>query len=158
MIYIGIDPGKNGAIAKITGRSVETYRFKNLTYREIRDALHTAIGETEGRIFILFEKAFGLPRQSAPNAYTYGEHNGVLKGVLIELSTTRFGLQWDEVRPSVWKKAMGVATSRNVLYRDKKKVSRKKAQDLFPRIDKIDDSIAEALLIAEYCRRFYGRT
>ena len=42
MIYIGIDPGKNGALAILNGEEVQTFRYDRDTYRCVLSDLRGA--------------------------------------------------------------------------------------------------------------------
>jgi len=76
------------------------------------------------------------------STFKFGQSYGFLRGVLIA-SEIRFV----EVRPQEWQKAMGC------LSRGDKNVTKAKAQQLWP-AQKITHATADALLLAEYFRRF----
>ena len=56
------------------------------------------------------------------------------------------GIPFDEVTPRKWQKALGCASGGD------KKVTKARAQELFPTV-RMTHAIADAYLIAEYCRR-----
>ena len=60
-------------------------------------------------------------------------------------------IPYEEVTPQKWQKALGCRTGGD------KNVSKARAQALFP-LQNITHAIADALLLAEYCRRLEVRT
>lgn len=77
-----------------------------------------------------------------------GQSYGLLRGFLVVLSVN-YGVRFEEARPQVWQKAMGVSGGDR---RKKKVVNKEAAQRLFPTA-KVIHVNADAMLIAEYCRR-----
>ena len=141
MNFVGIDPGQSGGIACIS-EAGEVWAFK--------------MGETERDTwmilcrntimdFALIESVHSMPKQGVASSFKFGRNYGFLRGCLIALA-----IPFDEVTPQKWQKAMGCLTHGD------KNVSKAKAQQLFPQI-KVNHAIADALLIAEYCRRVYGK-
>lgn len=80
-------------------------------------------------------------KQGVVSAYTFGFGTGIIYGVLASLR-----IPFEEVSPLKWQTAMGCRTGGN------KNISKAKAQQLFPHL-KVTHANADALLIAEYCRR-----
>lgn len=77
--------------------------------------------------------------------FTFGQGYGFLRGVMVGID-----LKFYEVRSQVWMKKLNCFTG------GQKHITREKAQQLFPEMKKdITDSIADALLIAEYGRSFW---
>ena len=72
-------------------------------------------------------------------------HQGILIGLV-----TAAELPFEFVVPAKWQRAMGCLTKGD------KKVSYRKAQELFPHV-KVTHWNADALLIAEYARRTYNQ-
>lgn len=85
------------------------------------------------------------PRMGVTSAFTFGQGYGMLEGFLVAL-----GIPYDLVAPGTWQKALGC------LSRGDKNVTKKKAQQLFPG-QKVTHYTADALLIAEHCRRTHGQ-
>lgn len=137
--YIGIDPGKNGAIAFVSPYwQPYTVALKE-TPRDISDALETAT--LEYNCIAIIEQVSSSPQMGVKSAFTFGQGFGMLEGLL-----TAHCIPFERVRPQVWQKAMKCMTGGN------KNITKRRAQELFPGI-KITHKIADALLIAEYCRR-----
>ncbi len=56
------------------------------------------------------------------------------------------GIAFDEVTPQRWQKMLGCRSKGD------KNVTKRRAQDLFPQV-RVTHALADALLLAEYCRR-----
>jgi crossover junction endodeoxyribonuclease RuvC len=82
-----------------------------------------------------------MPKQGVSSTFKFGVNYGFLRGML-----TAHKIPFEEVTPQKWQKAMGCLSKGN------KNVTKAKAQQLFPNL-KITHKVADALLIAEYCRR-----
>jgi len=156
--YIGIDPGKTGAIAAFRDDQVVFYdaEYVNLA------SLAEAILATE-EVFVLLEKAQVMPRtrikkgpdgieveersgQGAVGMLNYGIGYGKYLGML-----ESHKIKFDQVHPMTWKKEFN-------LLGKKKDASIAKAKELFPQAAdelkrKKDHGRAEALLIAEFAKR-----
>jgi len=142
MIYIGIDPGKTGGIAWISQTYDEppkvfhTCRMPE-TERDLFDALN--IGHP-GTVAML-ERVGASPQMGTVSAFTFGRGYGALL-----MGLTASLIPFDLVAPAKWQLAMGCRTKGD------KNISKRRAQQLFPHLT-ITHAIADALLIAEYCRR-----
>jgi hypothetical protein len=143
--YIGIDPGRSGGIAIITEYTVHFCKLSE-TERDIADWLfqRTHVGVFGGQRALL-EKVHSMPKQGVASTFTFGTNYGFLRGLLTGLK-----ISFDDVTPQRWQKAMGCLTHGD------KNLSKAKAQQLFPEL-KITHATADALLIAEYCRRINER-
>lgn len=147
-IYIGIDPGKTGAVAFLSSPNVARVEDlpwigKDLDIQQIKRWLE----EVRSRDFCVacleYQQAF--PGQGAVSAYTLGEGVGQLKGLLLGM-----GIAFEEVRPAKWKTALSIPAKAT------KDISMMAARRLFPEAElgrKKDHGRSEALLIAEYRRR-----
>ena len=89
----------------------------------------------------MVEKVASSPQMGVTSAFTFGKGYGFLCGIL-----TALGVPWEQVTPQKWQKAMGCLSGG-----DKNK-TKARAQQLFPNL-KITHAVADALLIAEYCKR-----
>jgi hypothetical protein len=73
----------------------------------------------------------------------------------VRMALTAAGVPFEEVTPQAWQKAMGVPPRKNKEGETKTQFKNRlkaKAQQLFPDV-KVTLAVADALLIAEYCRR-----
>ena len=158
MHYIGVDPGKAGAIAMLDERgavvSVEPMPIISggrgeLDLMSIRDLL---LGDGTPR-FVTVERLQPLPAKMGGSAANFAR--GLARG--FEWMLVGLGISHQLIAPQVWQKAMHAGTSG----KDTKQRSVVAAQRLFPdarlqrsaRSRKVDDGLAEALLLAEYGRR-----
>lgn len=137
--YIGIDPGKNGAIVFISPYWDAVTLGLDSTPRDISESL--AEMATNYKCIAIIEQVSSSPQMGVKSAFTFGQGFGLMEGLL-----TAHKISFERVRPQVWQRAMGCMTKGD------KNITKRRAQELFPKI-KITHKIADALLIAEYCRR-----
>lgn len=108
---------------------------------------------------MLLEQQQVFPRMGAWAAFSKGQGFGIFKGIL-----TAMGVPFDEVRPSLWKKKLGICGRGDQV----KAASIECASRLFPKVDlrdmersprarKPDDNKAESLLLAELAYRAVTR-
>lgn len=147
MYFIGIDPGKSGAIAVIDheGRVWDTNTFNEKDYAVLlREMSHPNIGSVK----VVLEHVGAMPGQGSVSMFNFGSNFGFIRGLL-----TAYEIPYELVRPQKWKRMFSCTSDKNT--------SVDVAQRLFPDVDlrrtarcsKPHDGIAEALLMAEYCRR-----
>ena len=148
MIYIGIDPGKNGGIAIINENTNTNYSMP-YSERDLRRYTRLLKKNYENeRIMCCLEQVHAMPGQGVTSMFNFGMNYGYIKGVLETL-----GIPYQEVTPAKWKKEFGLSGT--------KADSIEVCQRLFPGVDlmatersrKPHDGMAEALLMAEYARR-----
>lgn len=142
MIYIGIDPGQSGAMAILNEGSTVAIPFKNLTEDDLWTDPFTHLQlDGEGKCFAMIEKVGAMPGQGVVSMFTFGQHYGMLRAFLCAARVPR-----EMVTPQKWQKYLGCMSHGD------KNVTKAMAQRLFPSV-KITHAIADALLIAEYCKR-----
>ena len=147
-IYIGIDPGKKGAMAIMgySNTTGERYMMKIIPFdpQEYIKALKQFNGAT-----VCIEQVHSLPHEGVKSVWSFGQTYGWLLGVLDAV-----GLSYQTVSPNLWKKDFS-------LLRTEKKQSIEVCKRLFPGIElkrtdrcrNDDDNMADAALICEYARR-----
>jgi len=156
MTIIGIDPGKNGAIAWITdGKPCVEKMPETLTdlWELIQDIFSAELatprkpGDHGVKAYLeqvnagaFASKEDKSRRMGVKSAFTFGNGFGHL-----EMALTASFIPFERIRPQVWQKAMCCMTGGN------KNISKARAQELFPSL-KITHATADALLIAEYGR------
>ena len=144
MIYIGIDPGKDGALAMISdvgAASVVPYD---------PDVYKATLYVSREQARAVLEHVGAMPGQGVTSMFSFGENFGYIKGLL-----EAYQIPYELVRPQRWKKAFGISG---------KNQSVEVCKRLFPgvslrrteRCKKDHDGMAEALLMAEYARRNHG--
>lgn len=143
MTYIGIDPGKTGAMAVINKYVTKVIPFNPRSY--IKEL--TAVTSFSSCVCCL-EHVSAMPGQGVTSMFHFGENFGWIQGVL-----EAFGIRYELVRPQKWKKEFSITGDKNS--------SIAVCKRLFPGISllptercrKENDGMAEALLMAEYARR-----
>ncbi len=148
--YIGVDPGVSGAIAVLwpNGDICGVMPMPSTDHGMV-DAAQMAVDHGTLRGIACIEQVsagvFGMPgrKQGAVSAFTFG---GAYRGIRVALIAA--GIEVIDVRPQVWQTAMECRTKGD------KRISQAKAQELFPTYQ-ITHQCADALLLAEYCRRLH---
>lgn len=145
MIYIGIDPGKSGAMAVLwMGNMV--IPFSEIAYKGVLLDIAESKGENEIRCCL--ERVNAMPKQGVSSMFHFGENYGFIQGLL-----TAYSIPYELVTPQKWKKEFGITGDKNS--------SVSVCRRLFPEVGlrrtercrTDDDGMAEALLMAEYARR-----
>lgn len=144
MIYIGIDPGKDGAMAVITPDNVSVFPYGKGGYKNALDGLRGFAGNCR----CCLERVGAMPDQGRSSIFNFGENFGIIQGMLIFAE-----VPYQLVLPRTWKKEFGLTSD--------KQRSIDVCKRLFPgvslrrtdRCRKDHDGMAEALLMAEYARR-----
>lgn len=142
-IYVGIDPGKSGAIAVMyPNGDIVTGPFDSVAYVTLLGRL------TGASVVCCVEKVGAMPGQGVVSMFNFGHNLGFIEGVL-----QAYHIPYQLVPPQTWKKEFSLTS-------DKAK-SIEVCQKLFPNVNllattrsrKPSDGIAEAVLMAEYARR-----
>lgn len=149
MTYIGIDPGKDGALAVIidSGKA-SIVPFDQDAYRLVLRQFCMQARMAQARAVL--EHVGAMPGQGVTSMFSFGENFGYIKGLL-----EAFEIPYELVRPQRWKKEYGISG---------KNQSVEVCKRLFPgvslrrteRCKKDHDGMAEALLMAEFARRHYA--
>ena len=145
MYFIGIDPGKSGALAVIDDDGC-VWNIK--TFNESDYALVLNEVASAPNVRVVLEHVGAMPGQGSVSMFNFGANFGFIKGLLAANN-----LPYELVRPQKWKRMFSCTSDKNT--------SVEVAHRLFPNVDlrrtercsKPHDGIAEALLMAEYCRR-----
>lgn len=149
-VFIGIDPGKNGAIAAINGKG------------QPLDAKLFKAADTDGRIalivadfiskfetfnqFICIEKVGAMPGQGVVSMFSFGRAYGeAWAGALLSKALLA------SVTPAVWQHALALP-KRADNGAAHKRVLRQLAEARFGRNALIGAATADAFWLAEYCR------
>lgn len=148
-LYVGIDPGKSGAIAVVRDSKVITLLPYDATmYARVLNAVSMMATGNLRSVKVCVEKVGAMPGQGVVSMFNFGHNLGMIEGML-----TALNLPYQLVPPQTWKKEFSLNS-------DKTK-SIGVCQKLFPGVDlkatsrsrKPSDGLAEALLMAEYARR-----
>jgi hypothetical protein len=144
MIYLGCDPGMTGAVAMIFPNCVEVWDFENL------EALIHLRNVIPRMSYVFVEKVHLMKGQGISSGGKFMKATGRVIGWIEAL-----GIPYEEITPQKWQKIVFDSGTRTG---DNKADSLAMARKLFPSmIDRLkrkrDHNRAEALLIAEACRR-----
>lgn len=138
--YIGIDPGKSGAIAFIPPTG-DPWTIKNTcTDIELIEAVEEAIKRSDG-VFATIERVSAMPGNGVVSMFKFGG-----SFYSLQMLCTALRVPFELVSPQKWQRSLSCLTGGN------KNVSKTRAQNLFPQL-KVIHANADALLIAEYGRR-----
>ena len=146
MNYIGIDPGKSGAIAIINGDgSVATAQFSEEAYLDMltKHSCHRAV----------VEDVHAMPRQGVTSMFSFGQNKGWILGLLYA-----FQIPVTLVSPQRWKRYYGLDTDKQKSILLAKPLYPNACLLATPRCKKPSDGIAEAILMADYCKRLNENT
>lgn len=157
MIFVGIDPGLDGAVALIEvdgigANVIGAVDVPTLDVGKKRDyniagmvAIFTELtGET---LYAALESVHSMPKQGVASSFNFGRGLGIWEGLLAGLS-----IPYTKVAPQRWKKVMMDGMPKE------KDASRLRAIQLFPAVAsdlglKKHHGRADALLMAEWLRR-----
>ena len=152
MIFIGIDPGLNGAIAffdlakghlsVVDMPVVEVLRGGKKKREVSAQMLAQVIRLAERPCTAVFERVNAMPGQGVTSVFSFGRSSGIVEGVLAALA-----IPTHIITPQVWQKATAV--------RGGKDGARQRATELFPAYAglfsrKKDDGRADAACMAWY--------
>lgn len=152
MRYIGIDPGKSGGIAVLErDGSVRTATAMPETDRDVLDLLCHYTGSRA-----VLEHVRASPQMGVVSAFTFGCGYGAVRMALASA-----GIAFHEVAPVRWQRVIGclvpgVGRAVQDSPAGKKNAHKALAQQMFPGV-KVTHALADALLLAEYCRRLEVR-
>ncbi len=162
-VYLGIDPGLDGALAVISakGKFVDAWDAPTTTVKRGRKnkrvympasmvSLVRYLATTYDIAAVGFEFVHAMPGQGVSSMFSMGQGVGIWEGIIAAL-----GLPLEYVTPQQWKKLLMRAGTG-----DDKQASIVRAMALFPSAAdwlkrKKDDGRADAMLIAEYTRRLH---
>ena len=146
MVYIGIDPGLSGGIAIIHNGQAGACNVEAMkmpaTERDLCEALRPYQGYPAHAVL---ERVWSSPGWGHVGAFKFGLSYGAVRATL-----TCLDIPFDEVLPVKWQTVLGCRSGGD------KNITKRRAQSLYPRL-KITHATADALLIAEFCRRLRGQ-
>lgn len=143
-LHIGIDPGASGGIAFIPDNNPAKAWAAKMpeTLADLWELIDGINYFKQYRsIHACLERVHSMPGQGVASSFKFGQGFGHL-----EMALTAARIPFTYVTPQKWQKDLQCLTGGD------KNVSKARAQQLFPHL-KITHALADALLIAEYCRR-----
>lgn len=146
---VGIDPGKTGGLAVIRGNGNATaYRMPD-TSRGVVRLLEELRESGVTTAFMELVGGYIGRAQPASSAFVFGYGTGIISGAL-----AAYGFETHRIRPQTWLKSYGLKTRDGESKTSWKNRLKAQAEDLFPNIPGITLSTSDALLIAEFGRRW----
>jgi len=137
MLSLGIDPGKSGAIAAIYGDGSVDWVKLSETEHDVARWLE----EHRCDSFAMLEQVSAMPKQGVSSTFKFGTSYGFLRGIL-----AAFEIPFETVTPVKWQTTMKCRTGGD------KNITKAAAQRLYPSL-KITHANADAILLAEFCKR-----
>lgn len=139
-MYIGIDPGKTGAMAILDNKG----NYINVLDFGQEELMPALIDYAPVVKFAYLEKVHSMPGQGVVSTFSFGENFGWWQGVLSSL-----GIPYTTIRPQDWMKKYSLQKSSS-----SDKPGLEAARKLFPEAPlhlKKHHNRADALLIARAC-------
>jgi len=161
-IYLGIDPGKSGGLAFITEGfpGGVWYCPTPATENDLWNVVKAAgLNGTQRPIVACVEKVASMHKQGVKSVFAFGQSYGTCRLLLAVLEAS-----WHEVRPLDWMKSLGIPAGAADKKAQKEKL-RAYAQRLYPKLPIWSEpkslgrqrAVADAILLAHYCRQEFGR-
>ena len=147
-LYLGVDPGGSGGIAilDMDGAVVDVTPMPDGEH-----AIADYFNEFSPRIkMAIIEIVHSFPGQGVASSFKFGRGYG---GLIMALVCTKIPFEY--VAPGVWQKPFGLIETGRKSHdskTEKKNKHKERAASLFPSV-KITHAIADAVLLAEFCRR-----
>jgi hypothetical protein len=144
---LGVDPGTEGGVAVLRGDGTvaHVHAFRpDMTRADFALVIRCAVAELRfagDNGGALLEKVGYRPHDGGKGTFTFGRGYG-----WCEMALTCYGAPPRDVLPMMWQARLDCLTGGD------KKVSRRRAEELFPSV-RMTNAVADALLIAEYGRR-----
>lgn len=154
-LFIGIDPGESGGLACVTATgAIVLVAPMPETDADILQTLRlmlASVSDREPVPFAVVEQVSASPQMGVVSAFKFG---GSARAVRMALTALR--IPYDRVLPTKWQTLMGCRTGGGALgtrsATDAKNITKRRAQELWPG-SRITHAVADAMLLAEYCRR-----
>ena len=139
--YMGVDPGQSGAVVVVSksGQWMGTIRLSEPS-KEVADFVSFWGSNVQ---LCMFEKVNAMPRQGIASTFKFGTSFGFCMGIL-----TACRVRYEMVTPNQWQTRMKCRTKGD------KNITKELAGRLFPDVEKITHREADAMLLAEYARRY----
>lgn len=151
MKFLGIDPGKQGALACVTDNGDPPEYSVKLGDMTPRDVFRWLAERETSETYAVLELVRSSPQMGVTSAFTFGKGSGVLIGCLAAAA-----IPYVEVTPAKWQRAFVKPKKADEPQAAHKRKLKAAAQELFPSV-KVTLVNADALLLAAYCRRHLGQ-
>ena len=149
--YIGIDPGKSGAMCVLHGRTSVVpvfYPFDEGVYVDVLKEIRQTHWN-EG-MFCVVEKVHAMPKQGVSSMFSFGMNFGFIQGTLKTI-----GIPYQLVEPRTWTASFGCGSDKNRHIEVAKRLFPNVSLKRTEKCRKDFDGFADALLLAEYGHRIH---
>lgn len=153
-VFVGIDPGSSGGIAALdaNGRVMVAQAMPD-TDADVLALMRETL-KFMATPFACIERVSASPQMGVVSAFKFGRGLG---GLMMALQA--LGIPHDAVLPTKWQTLLGCRTGGGRMgerdHTAAKNLTKARAQQLWPEYPRITHAIADALLIAEFCRRVH---
>lgn len=155
--YMGLDPGASGGAAVVyPDGTAEVLSFEHATLRDVWEWVCTAAVAGAGRPAVhhaYLEQVGGYVGKDQPGSamFSFGAAFGRLEALL-----TAAAVPHSHITPRKWQAGVGVQPKgKNETRTQWKNRLKARAEQLFPKV-RVTLAVADALLLAEFCRRVRG--
>ena len=149
-VYLGIDPGASGGLALVADNGHCISLAMPKTERDIWEWFQQFIPTFTARTVAVIEQVHAMPGNGVAGMFKFGQSYGFLRACLIAAS-----IPFTSVTPQTWQKGVGICKGKRIKTKTQhKNLLKSRAQELFP-TQKVTLATADAILLAEYCRRFH---
>jgi hypothetical protein len=148
----GGDPGSTGALVWLRSDKhgngvVETLKFAGATRREM---IEFVVERADATSTALVEKVSASPQMGVVSSFTFGRSYERLL-----MALTAGNVSFERILPRAWQKAAGVYFKPKTSHTEHKRVTRQRAQELYP-TERVTNATADALLIAHVALKLKG--
>ena len=143
-VYVGIDPGKSGALCVIEDEFIKAYACPdNIQDMALVFAMAISVSETK-TIIPFIEKVWARPTDAKGSIWKFAENYGVWKGI-----AGAYEIDLQTVSPQRWIKYFDTPKLDKTR---RKRYLRDKARSMYPELKKVTLKTADAILIATYAK------
>ena len=147
-VYVGIDPGKSGAICVIEDDFIKAIPCPdNIQDMALVFAMSVSVNETK-KVVAYIEKVWARPTDAKGSIWKFAENYGVWKGI-----AGAYEIELIEVSPQKWIKYFETPKLEKSR---RKRYLRDKARSMYPDLKKVTLKTADAILIASYAKETHN--
>jgi len=149
-VYVGIDPGKSGAICVIEDDFIKAIPCPdNIQDMALVFAMSISVNETK-KVVAYIEKVWARPTDAKGSIWKFAENYGTWKGI-----AGAYEISLIEVSPQKWIKYFETPKLEKSR---RKRYLRDKARSMYPDLKKVTLKTADAILIASYAKETHNNS
>ena len=143
-IYIGIDPGKSGALCVIEDDFIKAYPCPgNVQDMALIFAMAISVNETK-TVVAYIEKVWARPTDGRSSVWKFAENYGVWLGI-----AGAHEIDLKQVAPQTW---IRYFETPKLEKNKRKRFLKEKAKSMYPNLKKVSLKTSDAILIATYAK------